>query len=316
VPDRAAERWVLALGGNALADPRDPADLARQGERAAALALPVVDALASGVRLAIVHGNGPQVGARLIQGEAARSQVPAAPLHVYVAETQGQIGHELALALTNEARRRAADVPVVCLITHVLVDARAPEFDRPDKPVGPVYAAEEAGRLERERGWAMMDVPGGRRRVVASPRPLEVVEQRVVERLLDEGVCVIAAGGGGVPLAARDGALAGVDAVVDKDYAAERLATAAGAARLIVLTDVPGAAISFGSAAPRYLESMTVAQARAHLARGEFAPGSMRPKVEACAAFVEAGGREAFIASMPDAAAALAGRAGTRVVRG
>jgi carbamate kinase len=308
---------VLALGGNALADPRHPADLARQGERARALAGPVAEILAAGVRLAIVHGNGPQVGARLIQGEAARAQVPPAPLHVYVAETQGQIGHELALAISNEARRRGLQTAAVCLVTHVLVAPDAPEFARPDKPVGPVYGDEEAQRLERERGWTMAAVPGGgSRRVVPSPKPLEVLEQRVVERLLDEGACVIAAGGGGVPLAMRGEALEGVEAVVDKDYAAERLATAAGATRLIVLTDVPGAALAFESAAPRYVDSMTSAQAREHLARGEFAPGSMQPKVEACVAFVEAGGREAVIASTADAAAAIAGRAGTRIVRG
>ena len=309
------DRWVVAIGGNALANPHHPGELARQGERAASLAGPLVDALARGKQLIIVHGNGPQVGARLIQSETARSQVPPLPLHVLVAETQGQMGHYLALALSTQTARRPAPVPVICVVTHVLVDPRAPEFAHPSKPVGPTYPEEDARRLAVERHWDVREVAGGGwRRVVPSPRPLAVIEQASINRLVEEGACVIAGGGGGVPVARGEKGLYGIDAVVDKDYAAERIATAARATRLVVLTDVPGAALSFGKKGQEYLKEMTVTQAREHLARGEFAPGSMAPKIEACIEFVQSGGSEAVIAAVGAAGAALRGGAGTRIL--
>lgn len=317
IPARHADLWTIAVGGNALADPHDPSALSRQGEKAAALAGPLTDVLASGKRLLIVHGNGPQVGARLIQNEAGRDQVPPAPLHVCVAETQGQIGHHLALALADALRLRGLSVPVACVVTHVWVDPGSPEFARPEKPVGPVYSIAEAQWLASEQGWVMHDVPGGGlRRVVPSPRPLRVVEEEAVRQLLEAGVCVIAGGGGGVPV--EDGAqgLRGVDAVVDKDYTAELLATAVGASRLVVLTDVPGAALAFGKASQQFIGRTTVSEAREHLARGEFAPGSMAPKVEACVEFIEAGGEVAVIASTQEAVRALAGDGGTRITAG
>lgn len=310
--ERRADLWAVAIGGNALADPHDPKALAHQPEKAATLAGPLADMLREGKRLIIVHGNGPQVGARLIQSEAARDQVPTAPLYVCVAETQGQMGHHLAAALMNAA----GDTSVACIVTHVEVDPDAPEFARPEKPVGPVYDRAEGERLASERGWVMAAVPGGLRRVVPSPRPLGVIEEDGVRRLLEAGACVIAGGGGGVPVARTADGLCGVDAVVDKDYTAELLATAMGASRLVVLTDVPGAALSFGRAGEQFMARMTVAEAREHLEKGEFAPGSMAPKVEACVEFVEAGGEEAVIASTHEAAAALAGDAGTWISAG
>lgn len=313
---RFPDRWVVAIGGNALADPHNARGLAQQGERAVALAVPLVDLLSQGIRLLIVHGNGPQVGARLIQNDAARQQVPPSPLHVCVAETQGQMGHYLALALQNEAQRRGLGVPVVSLVTHVLVDPQAPEFQHPDKPVGPVYSEAEAQQIAAEHAWRMTKLrDGGWRRVVPSPRPLSVVELPVVERLLGDGVCIITGGGGGIPVARGDGRSYGVDAVVDKDYTAERLATAVAATRLIILTDVPGAALAFSSPQQRFLNEITAAEARQHWQRGEFARGSMGPKVEACLNFLEQGGQEAIIAATADAAAAFRGDAGTRIVR-
>jgi carbamate kinase len=314
VSGRHSDLWVVAVGGNALADPHDPRALAHQGEKATTLARSVVDALLEGRRLVVVHGNGPQVGARLIQSEAGRDQVPALPLHILVAETQGQMGHQLALAITAEAERRGRLLRATCLVTHVVVDRKAPEFKHPDKPVGPTYDGARAERLATEREWVMREVAGrGFRRVVPSPRPLEVVEHPAIERLVSEGACVIAGGGGGIPIARGENGLVGVDAVVDKDYTAERIATGIGAARLLVLTDVPGAALSFGKATEEYLRVMTVAEAREHLARGEFGPGSMAPKIEGCVEFVEAGGEEAVIAATEDAAAAFSGDAGTRI---
>jgi carbamate kinase len=306
--------WVVAIGGNALADPHDPQDLARQEERAEALAVPLGGTLAGGVRLLIVHGNGPQVGARLIQDDAAADRVPPSPLHVCVAETQGQMGHYLSLALLSETRSRGLDIPIVALVTHVTVDPIAPEFKHPGKPVGPVYEETEARSLAASRGWTVARVAGGGwRRVVPSPRPTGVLELAAIEHLLSSGACVVAGGGGGIPLTAAGTTLRCADAVVDKDYVASMLATALGASRLVVLTDVPGAALAFTSGAPRFQPRMAATEARLHLQRGEFAPGSMAPKVEACADFVERGGEEAVIAATADAAAALAGATGTRI---
>ena len=311
---RHADRWVVAIGGNALADPHDPAALAHQGEKAAALAGPLVNVLAGGKRLVIVHGNGPQVGARLIQNEAARDQVPPSPLHICVAETQGQIGHHLSLGLLQELRIRGLSIPVVCLVTHVMVDPGAAEFTHPDKPIGPVYGSDEAARLASSRGWQMSEVAGGGcRRVVPSPRPLGVVEGAAIERLVADWSCVIAGGGGGIPLVSGRDGMTGVDAVVDKDYTAERIATAIGASRLVILTDVPGAALSFATPQQQFVREMNVREAREHLERGEFAPGSMAPKVEACIEFLGAGGEEAVIAATTEAGAAFGGDAGTRI---
>lgn len=310
---RPPARWLVAIGGNALANPRDPSDLAHQEEKAAALAPHLASILRDGMGLLVVHGNGPQVGARLLQNMTAASRVPPPPLYACVAGTQGEMGHYLALALVNELRRLSLKVPVAALVTHVIVDPRAPEFQRPEKPVGPVYGRAEAQQLASGRGWAMAPVPGGWRRVVPSPRPLAVVEEAVVGQLLDASTAVVAGGGGGIPVVADGPALRGIDAVVDKDFVAQRLATACGCSRLIILTDVPGAALSFSSH-PRYLRRMTVAEARAHLAAGEFAPGSMGPKVAACIGFLEAGGEEAVIAATAEAAGAITGSAGTRII--
>jgi carbamate kinase len=309
-----ADRWVIAIGGNALANPRDPTDLARQEQHARDLAEPIADALASGVHLAIVHGNGPQVGARLIENEAAPTSVPRKQLHTLVAETQGELGHYLALALIRALRRRKIDRGVAALVTHVLVDPAAPEFAHPEKPVGPTYSPEMARALEQQSGWQFLNVSGGgRRRVVPSPRPRAILEEGAVQRLVDDDWCVIAGGGGGVPIAETASGLEGVDAVVDKDYVAAHIATGLGAQRLVILTDVAGAALSFEKPTQRFLDRMTAADARMHLARGEFAPGSMAPKVEACVEFIEHGGDEAVIASVVDAARAFAGGAGTRI---
>ncbi len=306
---RRTNRWLVAVGGNALADPRDPSDLSRQDIHARELAGPLASLLAQGQELVIVHGNGPQVGARMIQNDAARDQVPASSLAVCVAETQGQIGHLLALALADDLRKRGVQQHVVALLTHVLVDRDAPEFLRPDKPIGPIYVEEP-----ENQSTAFAQLPGGGwRRIVPSPRPLAVIEADAVRLLIDAGCCVIAGGGGGIPLTEGAAGLQSIDAVVDKDYVAEILATAIGAAKLVVLTDVPGAALSYAAPGQRFLDRMTVDEARLHLQNGEFAPGSMAPKVEACIDFIVNGGEEAIIAAIADASRAFEGTAGTRI---
>jgi carbamate kinase len=310
-----SERWVIGIGGNALADPHDRAGLAHQEAHARQLAGPIADVLERGVTIAIVHGNGPQVGARLAENEAARADVPRKPLQTLVAETQGEIGHYLTLALANALRRRKIERKVVALLTHVLVDLAGPELHLLQKPVGPSYTMEQGRSLEAEMGWRFSEQrDSGWRRVVPSPPPLRILEQTTILQLLDSGHCVIAGGGGGIPVATTATGLVGIEAVVDKDYVASILATALGATRLIVLTDVPGAALSFATPQQRFIDRMTCNEARSHLNRGEFAPGSMAPKVEACADFVGRVGTEAVIASIADAAIALSGHAGTRLI--
>jgi carbamate kinase len=306
---------VIAIGGNALADRHDASDLARQAEHARDLAGPIAEELGRGTTIAITHGNGPQVGGRLLENSAA-SEVPLKQLHTLVAETQGEIGHYLDIALTNELQRRGSNRPVVTLVTHVLVDAAAPEFDHPDKPVGPSLLAEEAQEFTRELGWHVSaQADGYWRRVVPSPRPQGIIEEVTIRQLVDAGTCVIAGGGGGVPVATTADGLVGVEAVIDKDYVACSIANAIGATRLVILTDVAGAALSYATPEQQFLEHVTIEEVRLHLERGEFAPGSMAPKVEACVEFVERSGGQAIIASTGSMRAALVARSGTIITR-
>lgn len=297
---------VVALGGNALLRPGDRGtaaeEIARLEETCAALAPLLREA-----RLVITHGNGPQVGNELLRHERAADEVPPLPLWLAVAQTQAEIGALIEAALVPIARR-----PVACLLTHVRVDPADPAFAAPSKPVGPFYSELRARELERQRGWTVVSDAGrGWRRVVPSPPPLEVVELEAIRTLATAGTIVVACGGGGIPVARRDGALAGVDAVIDKDLASALLAVQLEASRLLILTDVPALYRGFGTPAQAEVRHLTPAEAEALLP--DLAPGSMRPKVEACLSFVRATGGEALIASAETLAGALAGRTGTLV---
>jgi carbamate kinase len=306
--------WVVALGGNALADPHDPGAIGRQEASIESLASAIAPSIAAGHRILLVHGNGPQVGARMMQNELASARVPPSPLHDCVAETQGHIGHHIALYLRQALDSIDSNIPVTCLVTHVLVDPDTEAFRCPDKPIGPVYSASEARSHIKESGWELSEQPGGGwRRVVPSPRPGAVLESDAINSLLAAGHCVVAGGGGGIPFSVSQDGMRAEDAVVDKDHTAQLLGTAAGADRLVVLTDVPGVATSYSRDGETFLSSLSVPQAKVYLEEGEFAPGSMRPKVEACLDFLRLGGSEAIIASAADAASALAGSAGTRL---
>jgi carbamate kinase len=289
---------VVGLGGNAVSPPAGSQALADERVRVAAAAAELAALAGGGVRLLVVHGNGPQVG-RLL---AAPGVGDPESLDVHVAQTQGELGYLLAEAL--EARLRA---PCVAVVTRVLVDRADPAFRAPSKPVGPVLAV-------RPGGVSSARTPDGAgfRQVVASPRPLAVLEERALRALLPTHH-VVAGGGGGVPLAAGEGARVPAAAVVDKDWVASLLARRLGAARLVFVTDVPHAFEGFGGAAPRALARLGCAEARRRLARGEFAPGSMGPKVEAAVEFAEETGRGAVIAALGSVAAALRGEVGTRI---
>jgi carbamate kinase len=257
--------------------------------------------------LVITHGNGPQVGNELLRHERAADEVPPLPLYLAVAQTQAEIGALIESELEPVAGRRVA-----CLLTHVLVAEDDPAFEEPTKPVGPFYDEERARSLERDRGWqVVLDAGRGWRRVVPSPRPLEVVELDAIRALLRSGAIVVACGGGGIPAARRGAHLAGLDAVIDKDRASALLARALGADRFVILTEVPAVYRRFGTEAQEELHALSAADAEALIP--ELAAGSMRPKVEACLEFVRSTGHDALITSPPALADALAGGSGTRI---
>ena len=271
---------------------------------------------AAGWSLVVTHGNGPQVGFGLLRSEAAAQVAPRLSLDVIGAQTQGSIGYLLQQALDNALARRGSVRPVVTVVTQTVVDPADAAFRHPTKPVGPFYRAFEADEL-RGRGWAMAEDAGrGWRRVVPSPRPLEIVEAPIVRALISGGNVVIAAGGGGIPVVRREAGYEGVEAVIDKDAASAVLAHDLGASLLVFTTAVERVALDFGTPGEHPIDRMTVTEARRHLAEGQFPPGSMGPKIEAAIQFVEGGGEVAVITTARAAGDALAGQTGTRIVAG
>ncbi|MGH8930538.1 MAG: carbamate kinase [Egibacteraceae bacterium] len=308
---RTGHTCVLAFGGNALTSQEDDGTYADQQANAIGMARVVADLVAGGYQVAVTHGNGPQVGCLAVQQEEGASLVPPQPLFALGAMTQGQIGHLLTIAL------RRAGIDAVAVVTHVLVEGDQPASARSSKPIGPFFDKEEAGRLADARGWEVREDSGrGYRRVVPSPAPLRILEGPVICELVEAGHVVIAAGGGGIPVKRQDnGDLVGVEAVVDKDLAAERLAALLGAQALALVTQVPEVALDFGTPRQRGVHQMTVDEAEAHLDAGQFPPGSMGPKVEAAIAFIRNGGELAVITSPPNVISALRGKHGTRIVK-
>jgi len=305
---------VVALGGNALSPARSTGSVEEMREALTSSARVLADVVESGTSLVLTHGNGPQVGRLLLQQELAADEVPPMPMDVCGALSQGQLGYLVAQALDNELRRRQRSERVLSLVTQVVVDGRDPAFRRPSKPVGPSYDRPKAQDIAHATGHVFAIQPDKRwRRVVASPRPQRLVEEGPLRALVDSGHVVVAAGGGGVPVVEHRGQLHGVEAVVDKDRTAALLAKTVAADVLLVLTEVSEVRTGFGSPQERPVGELTVVQARELLASGEFPEGSMGPKVEACAAFAESGGRAA-IGALHQAAEVLAGRAGTAFV--
>jgi carbamate kinase len=301
---RVKKLSVVALGGNALMRPGERGTAAEQRANLAATFQAIGPLLAEGP-FVITHGNGPQVGNELLRQELASAEAPPLPLYVAVAQTQAEIGALVAAELEPAAGRRVAVV-----MTRVEVDPNDPAFQSPTKPVGPFYDAARAEALERERGWAVEEDAGrGWRRVVPSPKPLNVLELEPIRTLLESGVAVVAAGGGGVPVVSRDGRHEGIDAVIDKDHASALLAVGLGAERLVILTQVPGVYEDFGSEEQRLIPELRLGSDDAIAER--LAAGSMRPKVEAALRFVRQTSGEALITS---AEALENGEAGTRVV--
>ncbi len=306
---------VVAVGGNAISPPKD-ASLAATKAHIATTARRLADLVDGAYTLVVTHGNGPQVGSILLQNEEARQRTPAMPLDVCVAESQAQIGYLLQQALQNEFAARGTRKTVASVVTQVLVDEGDPAFRDPTKPIGPVYPDDQDLSVMRAKGWKLArDARGGWRRVVPSPRPVDIVEKDLVKALLRAGdaAVLIVAGGGGVPVVRRGKALVGVEAVVDKDLASAVLGRAIDAELLIVITDVPRVFLNYGKLEQAELVRLTPAEARHHLAVGQFPAGSMGPKIEAALQFLEGGGRRVVITDMDHVLDALSGRAGTTI---
>ena len=305
---------VLAIGGNALTRPGQPGTLEELEANALSMAGSVKDLLTNGWRVVIVHGNGPQVGNLAYQHEESAGSLPSLPLFLLDSMTQGEIGSLLGLAIRNVM---GATVDPVAVVTHVLVDPSDPAFDAPTKPIGPFFEPGRAEELAAARGWVLMEDAGrGLRRAVPSPQPQGIVEFAAIRALVDRGSLVIACGGGGVPVTSVNGQLRGVDAVIDKDLAAQHLAIALGADVLAMVTGVSHVVLDWGTPQARDIDEMTAAEATVLAARGQFPAGSMGPKVAAGLHFLAGGGKLAVITSPDHVQEAVLGNHGTRMVPG
>jgi carbamate kinase len=301
---------VVAVGGNALTGAGQRGSAEEIATNAAQMAAALAPLVRAGRHVAVVHGNGPQVGNLALQQDALAATVPAQPLHQLSAMTQGQLGGVLARAIDVECGVGAA----TCVLTHVVVDPADPAFAQPTKPIGPFLAHPEAEQLARERGWRVVEDAGrGWRRVVPSPRPVGIVELAAVRTLLATGSVVLAAGGGGIAVDVPS--MSPLDAVIDKDFAAAALATAVGADELYMLTGVDSVQLDYGTPRQRAVRRLDPREAEHHLATGQFPPGSMGPKIAAALEFLRSGGHSAIITSARLLAAAVDGDAGTVITR-
>ena len=311
------KKIVIALGGNALQEAGKPATAEAQLEVVEKTSEYIADIIGEGYKVIIAHGNGPQVGRIVLQNEYANPVSPAMPFDVCGAMSQGYIGYHIQQGLTKVLRARGNKSDVATVVTQVLVDRNDPKFKNPSKPIGPFYTEEEAKKIADEQGYVMKEDAGrGWRRVVASPMPVEIEELSAVKCLVDNGFVVVTVGGGGIPVIRNDkGELEGTAAVIDKDLASEKLAEDLDADALVILTAVEKVSINYKKPDQKDLDKLTVSEARKYMAEGQFAPGSMLPKVEAAVKFVESKpGRITIITSLDKAVEALDGRAGTTIV--
>lgn len=312
-----AKRAVVAIGGNSLIKDKHHQTVADQYQAMKETTASIADMVEAGWEVAITHGNGPQVGFILRRSELSRHELHEVPLDACGADSQGAIGYALQQTMSNHLLAKGLDRAVATVVTQVEVSPDDPAWTHPSKPIGSFMTAEMAAERKAGEGWAVVEDAGrGWRRVVSSPEPLRIVEADVVRMLLDAGVIVITVGGGGIPVVrAADGTLKGVDAVIDKDLASAMLATVIEAGLLVITTAVEKVALGWGTPEQRWVDRLTLAEAKAYLAEGtHFAPGSMAPKIQACVNYLEAGGGEVLITDPAHLPAAIRGETGTRLV--
>jgi len=309
---------VVALGGNAITRKGEADTIANQFRHTRESLSAIMPLIEDGYRLAITHGNGPQVGNAILRIELARGKAPELPLGICVADTEGGMGYMIGQSLQNSLRAKKIDRQVLTIVTQVVVDRNDPSVKNPTKYIGQFYSREESLKFKAQRGWEVReDGDRGWRRVVPSPIPLSIVESAAIKALVEQGYIVIAAGGGGIPIyIEQDGSYEGLDAVIDKDRAAAVLARGIGASLLIILTDVDRVAVNFGQPEQKFFDRLTVSEASQFYDEGHFPPGSMGPKIEAAINFIKSGGAEVLISSIARAAEAIAGKTGTQIVPG
>ncbi len=310
---------LVALGGNAIRKAGEKGEFEVQLANTADAAATIAGLVERGYNVVVTHGNGPQVGDILLQNEIASGSVPPSPLDVLVAESQGLIGYMLVESMDNEFRRRRTGMQTLCVLTRSIVRQDDPAFENPSKPVGDYYTEEESSRLKKEKGWKMVldSARGGYRRVVPSPHPVSIVEGDLLKTFFqsreNSREILVVSGGGGIPVVDEGGYYRGVEAVIDKDLAAQVVATSLGVENLFILTDVDSVYLDFGTERQRPVRRATAAEMRRHMVEGQFGEGSMLPKVEAAVRFVESGGKCAVITSQEKLFDALEGREGTTV---
>jgi carbamate kinase len=305
---------LLAVGGNSLIRAGEKGSMREQLGNARRTAREIVGLIRDGYRIVLTHGNGPQVGAALLRSEAGASQVPALPLDVCDASTQGEIGYILEQSLECELQAAGMRVPVISVLTQSVISLDDPAMQHPNKPVGPFYSREEAAERKRQLGWEIVeDAARGYRRVVPSPEPIEIVELEVIRDLVERGVLVIACGGGGIPIAREGGQPFGVEAVIDKDRASALLASRLGVDLFVISTDTDYVYLDYKKPAQRPLRVACASELERYLAAGHFAPGSMGPKIESVLRFLREGGKQAIIASAGNLRSAVAGGIGTHM---
>src|SRR6056297_190993 len=308
---------VLAIGGNAVNKPGESPTAESMKRNISNTTDYLTEMIMRDYDLVITHGNGPQVGNLLLQQDMAKEKIPPFPIDVNDAQTQGSLGYFIAQALGNSLKKRGVQRTICSLVTQIVVDPEDKAFKEPTKPVGPFYSQEEGKKLAEEKGWEFVEDSGrGWRRVVPSPQPLDIVEREVLKDLIEKDVIVIAAGGGGIPVAKDENEmLYGVEAVIDKDRASALLALEINADELIILTGVDQVCLNFGKEDEKRLDRISITEATQYLESGEFPKGSMGPKIEAAMKFVNASGKECLITSMEKLSDALEGKTGTIIFK-
>jgi carbamate kinase len=307
---------VVAIGGNSLIIDKDHQTVADQFEAAREICAHIASMVEQGWEVIVTHGNGPQVGFILLRSELASKFVHTVPLDSCVAETQGELGYMIQQCLRNEFLLRGIKNPVATVVTQILVRKNDVAFKNPTKPIGPFYSRRKAEKYRKERKWRVAEDAGrGWRRVVPSPMPVSIIEQDAIKILVDQGVVVIAAGGGGIPVIKERGKLKGVEAVIDKDHASAILAIGLKADFFLISTAVEKVALNFSKPNEKLLDKMTLADAKKYYTQGHFPPGSMGPKIQAIINYLEHGGKKAIITNPQNLEKALREKTGTHITR-